>query len=165
MSMNKLYKLGLLSGSFDPITRGHEQIIKQATNVCEKIIVCIFINPEKNYYFSIEKRLNFIKSVINKYNGVQCDYYDGFVSDYCLANNVDIILRGFRDNKDYLYEVEMAKYNKSHCGVDTMIFPAEEELKEISSSAARDKLKNYSDYFNLLPKEVLDILNRDKTNF
>ncbi|MGN0796179.1 MAG: pantetheine-phosphate adenylyltransferase [Christensenellales bacterium] len=154
--MNKFYKCnGYVTGTFDPPTIGHLEIIERAVKMFEKVYVVILINPEKTAKFSIDDRLNMLRAMTAKFEKVECDYFDGYAVDYVANHGGGILVRGVRNETDRLYEQEMAAYNLAH-GVDTIFLTANEGLKNVSSTEAKIKLKN-GDY-EFLSDEVSEIV-------
>lgn len=134
----------LVSGSFDPITNGHIDIIKKASEMCDIVIVGVFNNEEKEYAFDIKDRFALCKIACENMPKVQVYCDNGMVCDFCKKHNIDLIIRGFRNNVDYAYETEMAKFNFFHSGVMTYILPASKLLDKVSSSMVREAISKLS---------------------
>lgn len=143
----------LVSGSFDPITKGHIEIIKKACDMCDNVIVGVFNNEEKEYLFDLSARVKLCGLACEEMPNVQVVGDSGMVCDFCKANNIDLIVRGFRNKLDYEYETQMAKYNFQHSGVITYLLPASEKFDDISSSKARYELC-----------KMFDICKKNKVN-
>ena len=148
----------LITGSFDPITLGHIDIINRAKNISSDIIVGVFNNEEKQYMFDLDTRVMLVSLACPSEKVVG---YNGFVVDFCREYNIDIIVRGFRNYTDYKYEVEMAKYNYAHGNVQTYLLPTRENLSHISSTLARYKIVNNEPLDEYLPKILIDKLRRN----
>lgn len=144
----------LVTGSFDPITKGHEDIIRRACEAFDEVYVVAFVNAEKKGFFPKEKRLELLRKVCRKFPKVSVDLSLGYVCDYAKEKAVTAIVRGVRDERDRAYEEEMARYNFEHSGVKTVFFPAAEELSSLSSSRVRDILTAGGDASALLPEEI-----------
>ncbi len=127
----------LVSGSFDPITKGHIDIIKKAADMCDNVIVGVFNNEEKEYLFDLSARVKLCDLACEEMPNVQVVGDSGMVCDFCKLNDIDFIVRGFRNKVDYEYETQMAKFNFQHSGVITYLLPASEKFDDISSSRAR----------------------------
>ena len=124
----------LVSGSYDPITNGHLDIIRRVSNMFDTVIVGVFNNEEKEHMFNLNDMLY----------------------EVCVKNNITHIVRGFRDNKDYAYETEMAVFNFEHCGVMTCLLPSNKALDNISSSKVRELLYNIDKEGNRLNTYIND---------
>ena len=150
----------MITGSFDPITLGHMDIIKRAAELFSSVAVVMFINPEKEYMFTLEQRFSMIKSSCEKISGVRVDYSEGMVVDYVKDHNIKAILRGVRNAQDYEYEKQMALFNKINGGVETIFLSAKEELEHCSSTLARRMIKNGEIPKGILPQEIIEMPNR-----
>lgn len=151
---------GLVTGSFDPITLGHIDIIHRAKAMCDELVVVVFNNEEKSYMFSLTERMELVREALADMEGVSVDCSEGMVVDYCREHNIDLIIRGFRDYKDYDYEVNMAVYNYQHSGVQTELLYCTDEYQNISGSKARQKIINGEDLTGYLPKSIIERLRR-----
>jgi len=135
----------LLTGSFDPITRGHFAMIEIASRAFDEVTVCMFINPDKTYMFDQTQRLLFIREGIEELNltNVKVDFSKGYVADYAKAHGIGFVARGVRNEDDMPYELEMARYNhKLNPELETWIWASTVEDAGISSTAVRESLKN-----------------------
>ncbi|MBP3437272.1 MAG: pantetheine-phosphate adenylyltransferase [Clostridia bacterium] len=149
---------GLITGSFDPCTKGHENLIKRAVALFDCVDVVIFQNPQKKYLFSLEERLSFLRAVCQKYPTVTVGSSAGMVVDYVKDRGVCAIIKGVRDEKDFLYEKEMAAYNLEHGGAPTLLLPAEKEIEGVSSTLVREALAKGMLPKELLPREILPLV-------
>lgn len=146
----------LFTGSFDPVTKGHEDVIRRACALYDKLYVVVFINPEKKGFFPIEKRVELLKKVCEKFPSVTVDASNGYVADYVKEKEIDVIVRGIRGDADRAYEEEMAKYNFDRSGVSTVFLSAKDELKSFSSRLVRDTLLKDEDAKAILPEEIAE---------
>lgn len=151
---DKKSRRALVTGSFDPITKGHEDVIRRAAEEYGEVYAVVFASHEKKGFFSFEQRLVLLKAVCKKFKNVKADLSLGYVADYAKEIAADAIVRGVRDESDIAYEEPMAKYNFEHSGVKTVFFQAPDELKEVSSSRVRELLLAGKDPSALLPKEI-----------
>ncbi|MEG1510139.1 MAG: pantetheine-phosphate adenylyltransferase [Clostridia bacterium] len=142
-----------VTGSFDPITVGHIEVICEAKKLFDTVVVLMLVNEQKECFFSVEQRLKFIQ-LCTKDIGVEVAFYKGYTADYCKQNNIKTIVRGVRNQRDYNYEMEMAQFNKTRGDVDT-IFVYAKRFKEVSSTRVREQIIN-NKFSNDLPKEILD---------
>ena len=86
----------LYTGSFDPITKGHLDIINRISCKFDEVVVTVFNNQEKKYWFSIEERCDMVRGAVRNLKNVQVDFTEGLVVDYCVKNDISIIVRGLR---------------------------------------------------------------------
>lgn len=147
-------KRALFPGSFDPITNGHADIILRALPLFDEIIVGVGINEDKEYMFSIEKRMSFIKSVFSKYKKIKVDSYSGLTVKYCKKINAEFILRGLRNPADFEFEKAIAHANRKLSGIETVFLLTSTKTSFITSSIVRDIIKNSGNYKDFVPKSV-----------
>ncbi|MBO4413625.1 MAG: pantetheine-phosphate adenylyltransferase [Clostridia bacterium] len=132
-------KKALITGSFDPITTGHLDIITRAAAIFDAVFVVAFENAGKKCMFSPEKRLALMARACSGIKNVVTDYYDGYVVDYMKIHGIDVIVRGIRDADDAVYELMMAHNNRRYYEkAETVFLPASEGLENISSTAVRE---------------------------
>lgn len=138
-------KIALFPGSFDPITRGHEAIVRRALSLFDKIIVATGVNSDKQYMFSTQERVEKIEEMFADEPRVQSGAFSGMTIDYCHEIGAGFIIRGVRDAKDLEYEQTIAAVNqKLDPTIDTIILLADLEHRDISSTLEREKLIHQS---------------------
>ena len=135
-------KIALYSGSFDPITNGHIDILKQSSKVFDKIIICIFDNNLKKTMFSIKERLYFIKISTKEFQNIEIQFYNGLLIDFLKDQNIFFIIRGLRNYIDFNYEVNLNDINKNlYSNFQNIYFISNINKRYISSSLVRELLK------------------------
>ena len=144
----------IFPGSFDPITNGHDDILKRAIPLFDEIIIAVGVNVDKSYMFSIKKRIEFIDSVYKNENKIQIKSYKGLTVDFCKKNNISYILRGLRNPSDFEFEKTMAHLNNSMSQIETIFLLTSLENSFISSSLVREIIKNGGDYSPFVPKSI-----------
>ncbi len=148
-------KIAVFPGSFDPITLGHESIIRRALPMFDKIIIGVGLNPEKKSYFSVEEREDFIKDVFSDEEKITVIRYQGLTIDFCRQMNAHYIVRGLRTSADFEFERTIAQINKSmYPEIDTVFMLTMPEHTMINSSVVRDILKNGGDVSKFVPKKL-----------
>lgn len=152
--MENKVRRALIPGSFDPVTKGHESLIRRAAELFEEVYVVLFRNPEKTGLFTHEERLAFLRAVCEKYPTVSVGEDDGMVADYVKTHAISAIVKGARNEKDFLYELPMALYNRKNGGAETLLLYPEEGTEEISSSAVRERIATGISPRELLPDEI-----------
>ena len=155
----------LITGSFDPVTRGHEALLSEASRLFDEVVLGLFINPDKTYLFTKEERLAMLSAVAERYPNASVAFSDGMVADFARENNICCIFKGIRNEKDFLYEKEMADYNLAKSGVATVFLPAKEENAGISSSLVRESLTKGILPQDLLPEAVWEIVAKKISSF
>lgn len=144
----------IFPGSFDPITNGHDDILKRAIPLFDEILIAVGVNVDKSYMFSIKKRMEFINSVYKNENKIKIKSYKGLTVDFCKKNNISYILRGLRNPSDFEFEKTMAHLNNSMSQIETIFLLTSLENSFISSSLVREIIKNGGDYSPFVPKSL-----------
>lgn len=148
-------KIAVFPGSFDPITKGHENIVKRALPLFDEIIVAVGVNANKNYLFPLEKRVEWIKATFNFEPKVSVETYTGLTVRFCLEKQASHIVRGLRNSGDFQFEKGIAQMNRDLVsGVDTIFFVTSPELSAISSSIVRDIIRNDGDVSKFVPNAI-----------
>ena len=148
-------KTALITGSFDPITRGHADLIARTAAIFDRVEVVIFRNSEKTPLFSEEERLLWLSSVCADMTGdIRTAAADGTVVGYAKEKGVDCIVKGIRNGTDLDYEMTMYGINRAVEGVDTLFIPSKQEYMHISSTFVREMLRYEHDFTGLVPPAV-----------
>lgn len=149
-------KIAVFPGSFDPITKGHVDLIKRAAPLFDKIIVAIGINSQKKYLFSLEQRLAWLNTVFEKDDNIFVDHYQGLTADYCKKVNATHLVRGLRNSSDFEYEKTISQINNIIGeGIETVFLISKPEYSHISSSIVREIIKGNGDVSAFIPSEVV----------
>ena len=126
-------------GSFDPVTRGHLDIIGRASATFDRLIVAVLKNGQKNPVFSVEERAELLRSETRNLKNVEVDSFDGLLVDYARQRNAKIIIRGLRAVTDFEYELQMSQTNRKLAPeVDTLFFTTSLEYAYLSSSIVKE---------------------------
>jgi len=148
-------KIAVFPGSFDPITRGHESIIRRALPVFDEIIVALGENAEKKSYFPLDSRLKWLELVFGDEPKVRIVKYSGLTVDLCTRMNAGYILRGLRTSADFEFERTIGLMNKAISPViETIFFLSAPEYAALSSSVVRDILRNGGDVSKFVPDKI-----------
>ena len=148
-------QIAIFPGSFSPFTVGHQAVVDKALPLFDKIIIAIGINSEKNEFFSIEERMDWIEAVYGNNPKIEVKRYEGLTVDFCKKENANYILRGLRDSHDFKFEKNIAQMNKElNSTIETIFIITPPEISHISSSIIRDIIKNGGDVSEFIPKEI-----------
>jgi pantetheine-phosphate adenylyltransferase len=148
--MNK----AIFPGSFDPITLGHVDIINRGVTLFDEVIIAIGENSSKNYMFSLEERIAFIKTTFKDNPKVSVVSYSGLTIDFCKAIGVEFILRGLRNPADFEFEKAIAHTNRHLSTLETVFLLTSAQTSFISSSIVREIIRFDGDYKKLVPDTV-----------
>ena len=151
-------KRAIFPGTFDPFTLGHLDILNRSKLIFDEVIIGIGKNDEKKSMFSIEKRIELIKSVIRKEDKIEVMSYNGLTIDFCKKVNADFIVRGVRNNGDFEFEKAIARTNRLLSKIETVFLLTSAKTSFISSSIVRDLIKNNGDYSELVPQKIAKLL-------
>ncbi|MBO8441768.1 MAG: pantetheine-phosphate adenylyltransferase [Firmicutes bacterium] len=153
-------KIAVFPGSFDPLTNGHLDIIKRAIDIFDKLIVTVAINTNKNALFSLEERVQIIQDVINyeKLSNVQVMSTDQLTVDFMKTHHANYIVRGIRNENDYLYERDIANINSALADnkIESVFLLAKSQNEKLSSSMLKEIIRFKGDISQFVPKVVLD---------
>ena len=130
-------RVAFFAGSFDPFTRGHEDIVLRALPLFDEVVIAIGINPDKKGFLPIETRKQWIESCVSWHKGVRVITFEGLAADAAVENDACCFIKGVRTAQDYEYEMQMAQVNHDLCGLDTILFYTDPELVHISSTSVR----------------------------
>src|SRR5688572_21138568 len=142
-------------GSFDPITTGHEDLVRRALPLFDEIIVAIGINSQKQTLFDVEKRRNWIQKVFEDEPRIKVDTFEGLTVHFCKKANAHYIIRGLRNASDFDYEKTISQLNHivgDH--VETVFLISRPEFSHISSTIVREIIKGGGDASPFLPSGV-----------
>ncbi len=152
-------RIAVVPGSFDPITNGHVDLIRRAAKLFGSCEVVVMNNREKEYRFSLEERFHLCQSVFESDPEILVTASEGMLYEYLSGRSGEAVLvKGVRNETDYHYEKKMAEFNFLHSGVETLYLDAREEMKDLSSTVVRQKMKENDDLSADLPKEVIKLL-------
>jgi len=131
--------LAVYPGTFDPITRGHEDLVRRASNIFPNLIVAVANNPKKNTLFNLDQRIEMSKEVLGHYNNVQVLGFSGLLKDFVRNNSANVIIRGLRAVSDFEYEFQMAGMNRYMLPeVETIFLTPSDQYQFISSTFVRE---------------------------
>lgn len=131
--------IAIYPGSFDPITYGHLDIIQRSLKIFDHVIVAVARNSQKNSLFSIDERVDLIRSVLRDEPRVSVDTFTGLLIDYVASQKAQVIVRGLRAISDFEYEFQIAQMNSTISrGIETMFMMTSVQYGYLSSSIVRE---------------------------
>ena len=157
----------LYTGSFDPLTNGHLNIIKRAAKLYDELTVGIIVNPSKKCAFTLKEREKMISETLEDLKNVKVEHFSGLLADYVNKNGFNVVVRGLRAAMDFEYEIQMAQMNARLFDerVETVFLMTEPKYSFISSSMIKEVHSLGGCVRGLVPDEILksmDQLIKDK---
>ena len=148
-------KIAVFPGSFDPITIGHVDIISRGLTLFDKLIIGIGVNSQKQYLFSLDKRIAWIKKIFEYETAIEIKSYTGLTVSFCEKEEAQYILRGIRSSGDFEFERAVAQTNRVLSrNIETVFILANPSLAAVSSSIVRDVIVNGGDPSPFIPEEI-----------
>jgi pantetheine-phosphate adenylyltransferase len=125
----------LFPGSFDPVTEGHQDVLRRAALLFDEVVVCVMSNPAKTGRSPVAERLDRLRAAVAGMDNVSVDVHiGGLLVDYCRRAGIGAVIRGVRNLRDLDYELPMALVNRELSGVETVFVAADPERAHISST-------------------------------
>lgn len=152
-------RTAIYPGTFDPITNGHLDVIKRASQIFDKVIVAIAVSEKKKPMFNLKKRVEMVKLSTQDISSVEVISFNGLLVDCCKKNHAQIIVRGLRAVSDFEYELQIGYANASlDKNIDTMYLMPSLESAFISSTVVRDIIRHNGNVSHLIPKKIEGLL-------
>jgi pantetheine-phosphate adenylyltransferase len=135
-------RVGLFPGSFDPFTKGHEDVVIKALTLFDEVIIAIGINSKKTYMFDLDKRLKHIEFLMVNFPNVRVLTYQKLTVEFCKEVGANFIIRGLRDSKDFEYEKSIAHMNAEISNIETVFLLTAQKFGAINASIVREIFRN-----------------------
>ena len=150
----------ICSGSFDPITLGHLDIIRRAAACFDRVCVCVSPNAEKkNQMFTPEQKLLLVQTAVADLPNVEAELFPGLLADFAVEHGANVIVRGVRNVTDFDMEYQMALINRGiHPQLETMLLPASGAYQHFSSSMAREMIRYHQPLEEYLPASIIPLV-------
>lgn len=153
-------KVGVCIGSFDPITKGHQDIIERASKLVDKLVVVVMNNPKKNYWFNLDERKELISKIYGENKNIEVDSYVGLIANYMKKNSYELLIKGVRDIRDFSDEISYFYANKELADnkLETIFIPSDKKYISLSSTFVKE-IANYSyDLSNYVDKKIINLV-------
>ena len=150
----------ICSGSFDPITLGHLDIIRRAAACFDRVCVCVSPNAEKkNQMFTPEEKLLLVRTAVADLPNVEAELWPGLLADFAVDHGATALVRGVRNTSDFDVEYQLALINQDiHPGLETMLLPASAAYQHFSSSMAREMIRYGQPLEAYLPASIIPMV-------
>ena len=156
-------RIALYAGSFDPPTRGHEDLIRKTRSIADEVVVAVAINAAKEPLFTVTERLDLLRETLGADPDVKLASFEGLVADYARSVGATFLVRGLRAAGDFEYEFQMALMNRQLCpGLETVFLVPGQGLSYISSSLVREVAQYGGDVSALVHPSVVKALDRKR---
>ncbi len=158
-----MHRTAVFPGSFDPITKGHENVIIRAIPLFDRIIIGIGINSEKKSMFSLSQRKKWIEDTFTDYSTVSVEVYEGLTVDFCRKVGATFILRGLRTSADFEFERSIGQMNRAlQPDTETIFMLTSPEFNALNSSIVREILKNGGNPDLFIPERLKGCVRQGK---
>jgi pantetheine-phosphate adenylyltransferase len=145
-------RIAVFPGTFDPVTKGHVDIVMRGAKLFDEVIVAIGINSKKAMLFDLEQRTKWLEDSFKHVSNVRIEHYEGLTVEFCKKVGAQFLLRGLRNGTDFDYESHIAQLNKSlNEDIETVFILSSPELGYISSTLVRDLIIHKGDFQKFIP--------------
>ena len=149
--------IAIYPGSFDPCTNGHLDIIERSSKIFEKVIVAVLINSSKTPTFTVEERIDLLKTATEHIPNVEVVSFNGLLAQFAQDRNAKVIVKGLRAVSDFEYEFQMSLTNtKLNPNVETLFMTTKSENMYLSSSIVREVARYGGDISDMVPKVITE---------
>ena len=154
-------RIAIYPGSFDPPTKGHEDLIRRSLALADRVIVAVAVNPSKQPLFPVAERLAMLKAMVGDEARVAFESFDGLLVEFAKKVGASMVVRGLRAVSDFEYEFQMALMNRQlHDGLETVFLVPAVDQTYLSSSLAREVAKYGGDVSALVHPAVEQALRQ-----
>ena len=159
-------KIAIYPGSFDPITKGHLDILKTGAEIFDKVIIAVAHNSEKKGFLPVEDRVRLIKESVCDFNNVEVDSFAGLTIEYAKKKGAKVLIIGLRAVSDFEYELQLSQANSALCeDIKTVFLTTKPKYNFISSSTIREIYVNNGDISKFVPEPVYNYLMNLKNKY
>ena len=152
-------KTAIYPGSFDPITKGHLDVLKRAADIFDKVIIVVSVNVNKKSFLPLEDRLNLIKEACKDIPNIEVDSFDGLTIEYAKKRDANVLIRGLRAVSDFEYEMQLSQANSALCqDIHTVFLITKPKYNFISSGTVREVALMKGDVSKFVPECVAKYL-------
>jgi pantetheine-phosphate adenylyltransferase len=154
-------RIAVYPGSFDPLTRGHEDLVRRSLSLADQLIVAVAVNASKQPLFSVEERLQLLREALGNEPRISLQSFDGLLAEFAKGVGATIIVRGLRAVSDFEYEFQMALMNRQlHPSLETVFLVPAVDLTYLSSSLVREVARFGGDVSPMVHPAVATALAR-----
>ena len=155
-------KIAIYPGSFDPVTKGHIDILERASKMFDKVIIAVLKNNDKKSLIPVEDRVNLIKEAIQEIKNTEVDSFDGLTVEYARKKGAKFLIRGLRAVSDFEYEMQLSQANMSIApDIGTVFLITKPKYNFISSGIVKEVASYGEDVSKFAPNCVVEYLKRN----
>lgn len=152
-------KIAIYPGSFDPITKGHLDILKTGAEIFDKVIIAVARNSEKKGFLTVDERVKLIKESIKDIQNAEVDSFEGLTIEYAKKHDAKVLIRGLRAVSDFEYELQLSQANSAlYSDIKTVFLTTKPKYNFISSSTIKEIYLNNGDISKFVPEPVFEYL-------
>lgn len=153
-------KIAIYPGSFDPVTYGHLDILKNASEIFDKVIIAVAHNGLKTGFLPVEKRVELIRQSVKDIKNVEVDSFEGLTVEYAKKHGANVLIRGLRAVSDFEFEMQLSQTNSALCDeIKTVFLTTKPKYNFISSSTIKEIYQNNGDISKFVPEPVFKYLS------
>lgn len=154
-------KTAIYPGSFDPVTKGHLDVLDKASKMFDRVIIAVLNNDAKHGFLPTQDRVKLIKDSISDYDNVEVDSFDGLTIEYARKKGSQVLIRGLRAVSDFEYEMQLSQTNNALAPEITTVFLiTKPKYNFISSSTVKEIAKHKGDISKFVPQSVVEYFNK-----
>ena len=162
-SKSQNQRTAIYPGSFDPITKGHLDVLERASKMFDRVIIAVLKNSSKKSFLPVNDRVKLIKESIKDLNNVEVDSFEGLTIEYAQSKGAHFLIRGLRAVSDFEYELQLCQTNSAIApDIDTVFLTTKPKYNFISSSIVKELSDFGTDVSKFVPKSVVEYLQKQK---
>ncbi len=155
-------KIAIYPGSFDPITKGHLDVLKRAADIFDKVIIVVSVNVHKESFLPLKDKLDLIKESCKDIPNIEVDSFNGLTIEYAKKRNANVIIRGLRAVSDFEYEMQLSQANSALCNeIHTVFLITKPKYNFISSGTVKEIALMNGDVTKFVPEPVAKYLQKN----
>ncbi len=156
-------RTAIYPGSFDPITKGHLDVLERASKMFDRVIIAVLKNSSKKSFLPVDDRVKLIKESIKDLDNVEVDSFEGLTIEYAQSKGAHFLIRGLRAVSDFEYELQLCQTNSAIApDIDTVFLTTKPKYNFISSSIVKELSDFGTDVSKFVPKSVVEYLQKQK---
>lgn len=156
-------RTAIYPGSFDPITKGHLDVLERASKMFDRVIIAVLKNSSKKSFLPVEDRVELIRESVKELDNVEVDSFEGLTIEYAQSKGAHFLIRGLRAVSDFEYELQLCQTNSAIApDIDTVFLTTKPKYNFISSSIVKELSYFGTDVSKFVPKSVVEYLQKQK---